>query len=78
MNKMVVAFRLTGTCWGMVPTLSLFLQMALRLAETVTVTTLGQESLTGAKGTFTLKFNGMNVAIEWAESLQHFLIRGMQ
>ena len=62
----------------MVPTLSLFLQMALRLAETVTVTTLGQESLTGAKGTFTLKFNGMDVVIAWVESLQNFLITGLQ
>ena len=45
---------------------------------TVTVTTLGQEFLAGASGTFTLSFNGMEVVIEWVESLQNFLITGMQ
>ncbi len=45
---------------------------------TVTVTTLGQEFLTGAEGTFTLKFSGMDVVIEWVESLQNFLITGLQ
>ncbi len=45
---------------------------------TVTVTTLGQEFLAGASGTFTLSFNGMEVVIEWVESLQNFLITDMQ
>jgi len=45
---------------------------------TVTVTTLGEEFLTGANGTKTLDFDGMDVVIEWVESLQNFLIKNVQ
>ncbi|MEW6296986.1 MAG: matrixin family metalloprotease [Thermodesulfobacteriota bacterium] len=45
---------------------------------TVTVTTLGQEFLTGASGTYTLPFNGRNVTVEWKEELQNFVIVGVE
>lgn len=41
---------------------------------TVTVTTLGQEFLTGASGRYTLRFNGRTVTVEWREELQNFVI----
>lgn len=41
---------------------------------TVTVTTFGQEFLTGAGGRYTLRFNGRNVTVEWREELQNFVI----
>jgi len=45
---------------------------------TFTVTTLGQEFLRGASGTYFLNFNGRNVAVQWQESLQNFVIVGVQ
>jgi hypothetical protein len=45
---------------------------------TVTVTTLGSEFLPDARGTYTLRFNGRNVTIEWRTELQNFVIVGVQ
>jgi hypothetical protein len=46
---------------------------------TFTVTTLGQEFLTGASGTYLLpNFAGHNVIVQWQESLQNFVIVGTQ
>ena len=45
---------------------------------TVTVTTLGEEFLTGASGRYTLQFDGRNVIVEWREELQNFVIVDVQ
>jgi hypothetical protein len=45
---------------------------------TVTVTTLGEEFLTGASGRYTLQFDGRNVIVEWQEELQNFVIIGVE
>ena len=48
-------------------------------SATFTVTTLGQEFLRGASGTFTLQNfpqTGKNVTVQWAESAQNFVITG--
>jgi hypothetical protein len=45
---------------------------------TFTVTTLGTQFLQGASGRFTVPFNNRNVTIEWVESLQNFVIAGVQ
>jgi hypothetical protein len=45
---------------------------------TFTVTTLGQEFLTGASGTYPLNFAGRNITIQWQESLQNCVIIGVQ
>ena len=45
---------------------------------TFTVTTLEQEFLRGASGTYFLNFNGRNVTVQWQESLQNFVIVGVQ
>src|SRR5262245_16548857 len=46
---------------------------------TFTVTTLGEEFLRGAAGTYLLpNFDGRNVIVQWQESLQNFVIIGTQ
>jgi hypothetical protein len=45
---------------------------------TFTVSTFGVPFVTGASGTYALLFNGRNITIEWQESLQNFVIRGIQ
>jgi hypothetical protein len=46
--------------------------------RTFTVTTLGQEFLRGASGTYSLNFVGRNVFVQWDEALQNFVIVGVQ
>jgi hypothetical protein len=45
---------------------------------TFTISTFGVPFVTGASGAYTVPFNGRNVTIEWQESLQNFIIRGIQ
>jgi len=45
---------------------------------TVSVATFGTPFLTGASGTYTVPFNGRNVTLQWEESLQNFVISGVQ
>jgi len=45
---------------------------------TVTVATFGTDFLRGASGTYTIPFNGRNVTLQWQESLQNFVINGVQ
>jgi Matrixin len=46
---------------------------------TFIVTTLGQEFLTGASGAYLLpNFAGRNIIVQWQESLQNFVIVGVQ
>ncbi len=45
---------------------------------TVTVATFGTNFLRGASGTYTIPFNGRNVTLRWQESLQNFVISGVQ
>lgn len=45
---------------------------------TVTVTTFGVSFIRGASGTYTIPFNGRNVTIRWEQSLQNFVISGVQ
>ena len=45
---------------------------------TVTVATFGVPFVSGASGTYTIPFNGRNVTIRWEESLQNFVITGVQ
>jgi len=45
---------------------------------TVTVATFGTDFLRGASGTYTIPFNGRNVTLQWQESLQNFVISGVQ
>lgn len=45
---------------------------------TFTISTFGVPFVTGANGTFVVLFNGRNVTLDWQESLQNFVIRGIQ
>ena len=45
---------------------------------TFTISTFGVPFVTGASGTYTVPFNGRNVTIQWQESLQNFIIRGIE
>jgi hypothetical protein len=45
---------------------------------TFTISTFGESFVTGASGTYTVPFNGSNVTIQWQESLQNFIIRGIE
>lgn len=46
--------------------------------STVTVSTFGTDFLRGASGTYTVPFNDRNVTLQWQESLQNFVISGVQ
>jgi hypothetical protein len=45
---------------------------------TVTVARFDTDFLRGASGTYTIPFNGHNVILQWQESLQNFVISGVQ
>lgn len=45
---------------------------------TVTVSTFGIPFVTGATGTYPVLFNGRTVTLQWQESLQNFIIRGIE
>lgn len=45
---------------------------------TVTVSTFGIPFVTGATGTYIVPFNGRTVTLQWQESLQNFIIRGIE
>jgi len=45
---------------------------------TVTVSKFGTDFLRNASGTYTVPFNGRNVTLQWQESLQNFVISGIQ
>ena len=45
---------------------------------TFTVSTFGVSFLTGATGTYTVPFDGRNITLQWQESLQNFVIRGIE
>lgn len=45
---------------------------------TVTVAKFGTDFLRGANGTYTIPFNGRTVTLQWQESLQNFVISGVQ
>lgn len=45
---------------------------------TFTVSTFGIPFVTGASGTYVVPFNGRNVTLQWQESLQNFVIQGIQ
>ena len=45
---------------------------------TVTVATFGVPFVSGASGTYTIPFNGRDVTIRWEQSLQNFVISGVQ
>lgn len=45
---------------------------------TFTVSTFDIPFVTGASGTYVVPFNGRNVTLQWQESLQNFIIRGIE
>ncbi|MGE0820601.1 MAG: matrixin family metalloprotease [Candidatus Binatia bacterium] len=45
---------------------------------TVTANNLGVDFLRGASGSYIVPFNGRNVTLKWEESLQNFVISGVQ
>ena len=44
----------------------------------VTVATFGTDFLRGASGTYVVPFNDRDVSLQWQESLQNFVISGVQ
>ena len=44
----------------------------------MTVSTFGTDFVRGASGTYTVPFNDRNVTLQWQESLQNFVITGVQ
>ncbi len=46
--------------------------------STVTVNKFGTDFLRNANGTYIVNFNGRNVTLQWQESLQNFVIQGIQ
>jgi hypothetical protein len=45
---------------------------------TFTVSTFGIPFVPGANGTYSVPFNGRNVTLQWQESLQNFIIQGIE
>lgn len=45
---------------------------------TFTVSRFGVPFVTGVSGTYIVSFNGRNVTLQWQESLQNFIIRGIE